>query len=141
TPEDVVALCRRLRERAQGAGELAGVIVALGGQTPLKLARTLEDAGIPVLGTSPDSIDLAEDRERFQTLCHELGIAQPPGGTATTAADARAVAEGVGFPVLVRPSYVLGGRAMQIVFDVEGLHDAMADVASVGSPGPHGGLA
>ena len=86
TPEDVLAVCRRLQERSSDAGGLAGVIVALGGQTPLKLARTLEAAGIPVLGTSPDSIDLAEDRERFQQLCERLGIAQPPGGIAGTPA-------------------------------------------------------
>jgi carbamoyl-phosphate synthase large subunit len=136
TPEDVLAVCRRLQER----GELAGVIVALGGQTPLKLARALEASGVPVLGTSPDSIDLAEDRDRFQKLCEALGVAQPPGGTATTTAAARAVAEGLGFPVLVRPSYVLGGRAMQIVFDDEGLEAAMAEMAIDGSLGREGGL-
>jgi carbamoyl-phosphate synthase large subunit len=136
TPEDVLAVCRRLAER----GELAGVVVALGGQTPLKLARTLEAAGVPVLGTSPDSIDLAEDRERFQQLCEQLGIAQPPGGTATTRDAARAVAARVGYPVLVRPSYVLGGRAMQIVFDEAGLDDAMAELAAEGSLGREGGL-
>ena len=89
TPEDVLAVCRRLQERATGSGGLTGVIVALGGQTPLKLARTLEAAGIPVLGTSPDSIDLAEDRERFHELCETLGIAQPPGGIAATPDAAR----------------------------------------------------
>ncbi|MEX1009576.1 MAG: carbamoyl-phosphate synthase large subunit [Acidimicrobiia bacterium] len=136
TPEDVLAVCRRLQER----GDLAGVVVALGGQTPLKLARTLEAAGIPVLGTSPDSIDLAEDRERFQKFCEDLGIAQPPGGTATTPAEARAIADRLGFPVLVRPSYVLGGRAMQIVFDVDGLDAAMAEMATEGSLGREGGL-
>jgi carbamoyl-phosphate synthase large subunit len=136
TPEDVLAVCRRLGER----GELAGVVVALGGQTPLKLARTLEAAGVPVLGTSPDSIDLAEDRERFQQLCERLGIAQPPGGTATTRDAAREVAARVGYPVLVRPSYVLGGRAMQIVFDEAGLDDAMAELAAEGSLGREGGL-
>jgi carbamoyl-phosphate synthase large subunit len=140
TPEDVLAVCRRLQERATGSGGLAGVIVALGGQTPLKLARTLEAAGIPVLGTSPDSIDLAEDRERFQRLCEDLGIAQPPGGIAATPEAARAVAERLGFPVLVRPSYVLGGRAMQIVFDVDSLDDAMAAMATEGSLGREGGL-
>ncbi|HEX4531278.1 MAG TPA: carbamoyl-phosphate synthase large subunit, partial [Acidimicrobiia bacterium] len=118
-PEDVLAVCRRLQERAtDGSGSLVGVVVALGGQTPLKLARTLAHAGIPVLGTSPDSIDLAEDRERFHQLCTRLGIAQPPGGTATTKEQARGIAAELGFPVLVRPSYVLGGRAMQIVYDV-----------------------
>jgi carbamoyl-phosphate synthase large subunit len=136
TAEDVVAVCRRLQQR----GELRGVIVSLGGQTPLKLARTLESAGVAVLGTSPDSIDLAEDRERFQRLCERLGIAQPPGGTATSTAEARAVAERLGFPVLVRPSYVLGGRAMQIVFDAPGLDAAMAELAAAGSLGREGGL-
>ena len=134
--EDVLAVCRRLQER----GELAGVVVALGGQTPLKLARVLEGAGIPVVGTSPDSIDLAEDRERFHALCEELGIAQPPGGTAYTAEEARVIADGLGFPVLVRPSYVLGGRAMQIVYDVESLDLAMAELAAEGTLGREGGL-
>jgi carbamoyl-phosphate synthase large subunit len=134
--EDVLAICRRLQAR----GELRGVVVALGGQTPLKLARVLESAGVPVLGTSPDSIDLAEDRQRFHALCTELGIAQPPGGTATTPADARAVAAELGFPVLVRPSYVLGGRAMQIVYDVDGLDAAMAELAADGTLGREGGL-
>jgi carbamoyl-phosphate synthase large subunit len=141
TPEDVLAVCRSLERRAEEAGgALAGVIVSLGGQTPLKLARVLEAAGIPVLGTSPDSIDLAEDRERFQALCERLDIAQPPGGIAATAADARAVADRLGFPVLVRPSYVLGGRAMQIVYDVDALDAAMAAMATEGSLGREGGL-
>ena len=136
TPEDVLAVCRRLGER----GELAGVVVALGGQTPLKLAPVLEGAGVRVLGTSPESIDLAEDRERFQQLCERLGIVQPPGGAATTLDGARAIAARVGYPVLVRPSYVLGGRAMQIVFDEAGLDDAMAELAIEGSLGREGGL-
>ncbi|MFI5046567.1 MAG: carbamoyl-phosphate synthase large subunit [Acidimicrobiia bacterium] len=141
TPEDVLAVCRALERRAAGAGgSLAGVVVSLGGQTPLKLARTLEAAGIPVLGTSPDSIDLAEDRERFHALCEHLGIAQPPGGMATTPAGARAVAAELGFPVLVRPSYVLGGRAMQIVYDTQSLDAAMAELAAEGSLGREGGL-
>jgi carbamoyl-phosphate synthase large subunit len=139
--EDVLAVCRRLQEQGEvGGGELAGVIVALGGQTPLKLARRLEQSGIPVLGTSPDSIDLAEDRERFHDLCTRLGIAQPPGGVAFTAEEARAIADELGFPVLVRPSYVLGGRAMQIVYDVESLDSAMAELASAGTLGREGGL-
>ncbi|HEY3670548.1 MAG TPA: carbamoyl-phosphate synthase large subunit, partial [Acidimicrobiia bacterium] len=139
--EDVLAVCRRLQERADlGGGELVGVVVALGGQTPLKLARSLAGAGIPVLGTSPDSIDLAEDRERFHALCTELGIAQPPGGTATTTAHAQAIAAALGFPVLVRPSYVLGGRAMQIVYDDESLVTAMEELAAEGSLGREGGL-
>ena len=141
TPEDVHAICRSLQARGDAAGgELSGVVVSLGGQTPLKLARTLEAAGVPVLGTCPDSIDLAEDRERFQALCRELDIAQPPGGTATDAIQARAVADQLGFPVLVRPSYVLGGRAMQIVYDMDALDAAMAELAAEGSLGREGGL-
>jgi carbamoyl-phosphate synthase large subunit len=141
TAEDVLAVCRRLQLRgAEGGGELAGVIVSLGGQTPLKLAHLLEDAGIPVLGTSPASIDLAEDREQFQALCERLAIQQPPGGIAATPEQARAVAARLGFPVLVRPSYVLGGRAMQIVYDIESLDSAMAELATEGTLGREGGL-
>ncbi|MGD8495181.1 MAG: carbamoyl-phosphate synthase large subunit [Gemmatimonadales bacterium] len=94
-----------------------GVIVQMGGQTPLRLARRLEELGVPILGTSVDSIDEAEDRERFEALCHEIGVATPEAGTATNLDDAIAVAERIGYPVLVRPSYVLGGRAMEIVYD------------------------
>ena len=94
-----------------------GVIVQLGGQTPLKLTRPLEDAGVRILGTSPDSIDIAEDRRRFEKLTRELGIEQPPNGTATSVDGAVEVASRIGYPVLVRPSYVLGGRAMEIVYD------------------------
>jgi len=136
TGEDVLAICAALA----GRGELAGVIVSLGGQTPLKLARTLADAGITILGTSPASIDLAEDRERFNALCTQLGIPQPEGGTAASPGDARAIADGIGYPVLVRPSYVLGGRAMQIVYDADGLEAAMAELARTGSLGREGGL-
>ncbi len=136
TSEDVLAIARRLQAR----GELAGVVVALGGQTPLKLAHTLAEAGITVLGTSPASIDLAEDRERFRELCNQLDIAQPLGATVTTAAEARDAAAEIGFPVLVRPSYVLGGRAMQIVYDVDALDAAMTELAFEGSLGREGGL-
>ncbi len=94
-----------------------GVIVQLGGQTPLKLTRALEAAGVRILGTSPDSIDIAEDRRRFDEIARKLGLAQPPNGTVTSVDEALRVAERVGYPVLVRPSYVLGGRAMQIVYD------------------------
>ncbi|MCW5853834.1 MAG: carbamoyl-phosphate synthase large subunit, partial [Anaerolineae bacterium] len=94
-----------------------GVIVQLGGQTPLKLALALQAAGVPILGTSPDAIDLAEDRERFGKLLEKLGIPQPPNGTARSLDEAHVVAERIGYPVLVRPSYVLGGRAMAIVYD------------------------
>ncbi len=134
--EGVRNVCHTL----QAAGELRGVIVALGGQTPLKLAHALEAAGIPIVGTSPDSIDLAEDRDRFNALCERLDIPQPAGGTATTVEGAQAIAGEIGFPVLVRPSYVLGGRAMQIVFDPDHLRSAMAELASEGSLGREGGL-
>ncbi|MEM7508852.1 MAG: carbamoyl-phosphate synthase large subunit [Pseudomonadota bacterium] len=99
----------------QEAGTLHGVIVQFGGQTPLKLARGLEAAGIPILGTSPDSIDLAEDRERFQKLLHDLDLRQPVNGIASSGEQAMEIAREVGYPVVIRPSYVLGGRAMEIV--------------------------
>ncbi|MGA1360041.1 MAG: carbamoyl-phosphate synthase large subunit, partial [Gemmatimonadaceae bacterium] len=100
-----------------------GVIVQLGGQTPLKLVKPLEAAGVRILGTSPDAIDIAEDRKRFEALARELGVMQPPNGTATSVAEAVAIAERIGYPVLVRPSYVLGGRAMEIVYDEPSLRD------------------
>ncbi|MHB1517175.1 MAG: carbamoyl-phosphate synthase large subunit [Acidimicrobiales bacterium] len=130
TEEDVANVLDSERSASVGEGRLAGVIVSLGGQTPLKLA-----AGLPeelVLGTSPASIDLAEDRRRWNELCDRLGFAQPPGGTATTPADALLVARAVGYPVLVRPSYVLGGRAMEIVYDDERL---VAAVEAMSAPG------
>lgn len=114
------------------------VIVSLGGQTPLKLASQI-DARL-IAGTSPNSIDLAEDRERWNALCEELFIPQPPGGTATTFEQARDIASRIGYPVLVRPSYVLGGRAMQIVHDVNHLERAMKELAHEGSLGREGGL-
>ena len=120
------------------SGTLEGVIVTLGGQTPLKLAGRLP-AGL-VLGTSPESIDLAEDRERWNALCARLEIPQPAGGTAGDLAQAAAIVERIGYPALVRPSYVLGGRAMQIVYDDEGLAAAMAELAGFGSLGREGGL-
>jgi carbamoyl-phosphate synthase large subunit len=154
TEEDVLNVCHALQdavsepsERTGGSGErprarpgLKGAIVSLGGQTPLKLARILERAGVPILGTSPGSIDAAEDRERFNALCDRLGIPQPAGGTATTVDDAVAVAAAVGYPVLVRPSYVLGGRAMEIVFDEHDLRRAMQELTHTGSLGREGGL-
>ena len=115
-----------------------GVMVSLGGQTPLKLASELP-ADL-VFGTPPDSIDLAEDRERWNALCAQLEIPQPPGGTAVNAEEAVAICEKIGFPALVRPSYVLGGRAMTIVYDFEGLTKAMEQLASFGSLGREGGL-
>jgi len=102
-----------------------GVIVQFGGQTPLNLATRLDDAGVPIIGTSPDSIDLAEDRKRFSALLNELQIPQPPNGTATTKEEARAIADKLGYPVLVRPSFVLGGRAMAIVYDEQTLDEYM----------------
>jgi carbamoyl-phosphate synthase large subunit len=123
-------------ERA--AGELVGVVVALGGQTPLKLASALP-ADL-VLGTSPASIDAAEDRERWNALCARLEIPQPAGGTATSVDEALAVVGRIGYPALLRPSYVLGGRAMEIVYDEDGLRRAMAELASFGSLGREGGL-
>ncbi|MBA3403223.1 MAG: carbamoyl-phosphate synthase large subunit, partial [Gemmatimonadaceae bacterium] len=100
-----------------------GVIVQLGGQTPLKLTRGLEAAGVKILGTSPDSIDIAEDRRRFDAIARQLGVQQPPNGTATSVAEAVEIAERIGYPALVRPSYVLGGRAMEIVYDAASLED------------------
>ena len=98
-----------------------GVIVQFGGQTPLKLAVSLEQAGVPILGTSPDSIDRAEDRERFKEVLDKLGLRQPPSGTSRSPEEALHIANEIGYPVLVRPSYVLGGRAMQLVYDEENL--------------------
>ncbi len=141
TEEDVVAVCARLASAAEGnGGRVEGVIVGLGGQTPLKLAHALERAGVPVLGTSPGSIDAAEDRERFNELCTKLGIPQPDGGIAATPDAAVEVAHEIGFPVLVRPSYVLGGRAMEIVYDEPDLRRAMGELAHTGSLGREGGL-
>ncbi len=111
-----------------------GVVVQLGGQTPLKLARGLEQAGVPILGTSPDAIDAAEDRGRFEALARELGVTQPPSGAAMSLQDALAVVERVGYPVLVRPSYVLGGRGMRIVYDGDTLNDYFTRAARV-APG------
>ncbi|MBF0093968.1 MAG: carbamoyl-phosphate synthase large subunit [Alphaproteobacteria bacterium] len=127
TAEDVIELVRV----EQRKGRLLGVIVQLGGQTPLKLADALEKAGIPILGTSPDAIDLAEDRERFQSLLHTLGLIQPANGVARSPDEARAVAARIGYPVVVRPSYVLGGRAMRIVYGEEALDDYMRQSVSV----------
>ena len=134
TIEDVLNVI----EAERGAGRLSGVIVALGGQTPLKLASRLPE-GL-VLGTSPASIDLAEDRERWGALCARLEIPQPAGGTATDLEEAQRVIGRIGYPALVRPSYVLGGRAMEIVYDDEGLERAMEQLSVFGSLGREGGL-
>ncbi len=123
TLEDVLEIVRIERP--------LGVVVQLGGQTPLKLARGLAAAGVTILGTSPDAIDVAEDRSRFEALARELGVRQPPNGTARTLDEALAVAERVGYPVLVRPSYVLGGRAMEIVYDAESLRNWFAATFTV----------
>jgi carbamoyl-phosphate synthase large subunit len=125
TDEDVANV---LEAELAAGGSLAGVIVSLGGQTPLKLAGSLPPE--LVLGTSPASIDLAEDRERWNALCERLSIPQPPGGTASTTPDALAVAQRVGYPVLLRPSYVLGGRAMEIVYDDEGVRRVMQSMTT-----------
>jgi len=127
-------------ERESELGEVVGVIVGLGGQTPLKLAHAIEAGGHTILGTSPASIDLAEDRERWSDLCARLAIPQPAGGTATDLAGALAVTKRVGYPGLVRPSYVLGGRAMSIVYDDEELAHAMEELAGFGALGREGGL-
>ncbi len=113
-----------------------GVIVQYGGQTPLKLARALEAAGVPIIGTSPDSIDLAEDRERFQKLLERLGLKQPPNATARSVEQALNAAKELGYPLVVRPSYVLGGRAMEIVFNEEGLQRYMKEAVSVSNDSP-----
>ena len=132
TSEDVIELLRV----EQSNGELMGVIVQLGGQTPLKLSHDLQAAGIPILGTSPDAIDLAEDRERFQALLIDLGLKQPKNGLARSATEAVTVAEEVGFPLVIRPSYVLGGRAMEIVHDMAGLKRYMTDAVQVSGKSP-----
>jgi carbamoyl-phosphate synthase large subunit len=113
-----------------------GVIVQLGGQTPLKLTKGLAAAGVRILGTSPDAIDVAEDRRRFDALARELGVAQPPNGTATSVDEAVGIAAGIGYPVLVRPSYVLGGRAMQIVYDEAALRNYFASAVRVSEERP-----
>jgi carbamoyl-phosphate synthase large subunit len=132
TAEDVLEILRVEQQN----GELVGVIVQFGGQTPLKLAQALEDAGIPILGTSPDAIDLAEDRERFSALVERLGLRQPANGIARSRDEAVAVAARIGYPVLMRPSYVLGGRAMEIVDSVQQLDDYIATAVQVSGDSP-----
>ncbi|MDX5362002.1 MAG: carbamoyl-phosphate synthase large subunit [Alphaproteobacteria bacterium] len=123
-------------EKEQEKGRLVGVIVQFGGQTPLKLAQALEENGIPILGTSPDMIDLAEDRERFQQLLHTLGLRQPANGIAHSAEEAREIAERIGYPVVIRPSYVLGGRAMEIVRDTPQLERYIKTAVVVSGTSP-----
>ena len=113
-----------------------GVIVQFGGQTPLKLSRALEEAGAPIIGTSPDSIDVAEDRERFQVLVRELELKQPANATARTEEQAVRLAREVGFPLVVRPSYVLGGRAMEVVFTEDDLRTYMTHAVQVSNDSP-----
>ncbi|MFN5202583.1 MAG: carbamoyl-phosphate synthase large subunit [Gemmatimonas sp.] len=128
TLEDVLEIVEREQPE--------GVIVQLGGQTPLKLTRPLEAAGVRILGTSPDAIDTAEDRRRFEAIARELGIEQPANGTATSVEEAVTIAQTIGFPVLVRPSYVLGGRAMEIVHDEPSLRDYFERAARVSEERP-----
>ena len=139
TPEDVAEVIDAERAALTNGARIIGVIVALGGQTPLKLAQSLDPQ--LVLGTSVASIDAAEDRAQWSAICQKIGVEQPPGDVATTLAEARAVVEQIGYPVLVRPSYVLGGRAMQIVYDDDTLERAMTDLlAEHGSLAREGGV-
>ncbi len=128
TFEDVMDICERERPE--------GVLVTFGGQTPLKLAHALEDAGVPILGTKPEAIDLAEDRKRFAAVLDELGIAYPPAGTATTLDEALEVAHRIGYPLLVRPSYVLGGRGMVIAYSDEYLKRYIEEATAVSPDHP-----
>jgi carbamoyl-phosphate synthase large subunit len=134
TAEDVIELVRK----EQSNGEVLGLIVQLGGQTPLKLARALEEAGIPILGTSPDAIDAAEDRKRFQALLEDLNLKQPRNATALTEPGVLQVAREIGYPVVIRPSYVLGGRGMSIVRDEEHMRETLAasDIFQIGGDAP-----
>jgi carbamoyl-phosphate synthase large subunit len=132
TSEDVIAIVRREQQN----GTLLGCIVQYGGQTPLKLSQALAREGIPILGTSADAIDIAEDRERFQHLLHRLGLRQPENGIARSAEEAETITERIGFPVVIRPSYVLGGRAMEIVHDRTGLHRYMREAVRVSGETP-----
>jgi carbamoyl-phosphate synthase large subunit len=132
TAEDVLEIVRREQEK----GELLGVIVQLGGQTPLKLAAELQAAGVPILGTSPDSIDLAEDRERFASLVQQLDLKQPANGIARSREEALRVAERIGYPVLLRPSYVLGGRGMEVVDGPQQLEHYIATAVQVSGRSP-----
>ncbi len=132
TIEDVIEIVR-----VEGArGEVVGLNIQFGGQTPLRLAKALEAAGIPILGTSPDAIDLAEDRERFQKLLKRLDLRQPANGTAHSLEQAAAIVERIGLPVVVRPSYVLGGRAMEIIHDADSLEKYMREAIKVSGDAP-----
>jgi carbamoyl-phosphate synthase large subunit len=132
TAEDVIEIVRV----EQSNGRVLGVIVQFGGQTPLNLAKALEQADIPILGTTPDAIDLAEDRQRFQQLLRRLGLRQPQNGTASSPQQAEEIATRIGYPVVIRPSYVLGGRAMEIVHDAAGLHRYISRAVTVSGSSP-----
>jgi carbamoyl-phosphate synthase large subunit len=132
TAEDVLEILHT----EQSKGTLHGVIVQFGGQTPLKLAKSLEDAGINILGTSPDAIDLAEDRDRFKQLLDKLKLRQPQNGIATSTEQAREIVDRIGYPVVIRPSYVLGGRAMEIVHDAGQLERYMREAVVVSGDSP-----
>ncbi|HBN77216.1 MAG TPA: carbamoyl phosphate synthase large subunit, partial [Planctomycetaceae bacterium] len=128
TLEDVLNICDRIKPD--------GVIVQFGGQTPLNLAKGLEAAGVPIIGTTPDSIDAAEDRERFQEILNSIGLKQPPNGIASDVEGAQATAAQIGYPVLVRPSYVLGGRAMQICYQESELIRYMTEAVNASPDRP-----
>jgi carbamoyl-phosphate synthase large subunit len=130
--EDVISLIRTEQQN----GTLLGCIVQYGGQTPLKLSQALEEAGIPILGTTADAIDIAEDRERFAVLLQKLGLRQPENGIARSAEQAEAIADRIGYPIIIRPSYVLGGRAMEIVYDRNGLARYMREVVRASAENP-----
>ena len=132
TAEDVIEIIHKEMTN----GTVKGVIVQLGGQTPLKISAAIEAAGIPILGTSPDAIDLAEDRERFQKLVHELDLKQPSNGIAHSTDEARAIVEKVGLPVVIRPSYVLGGRAMEVIHVMSDLDRYMSEAVVVSGDNP-----
>jgi len=132
TAEDVLEIIHA----EQKNGTLAGVIVQFGGQTPLNLAKALEEAGVPILGTTPDAIDLAEDRDRFAKLIKKLGLRQPENGVARSAAEARKIAARIGYPIVIRPSYVLGGRAMEIVRNEEQLDRYITQAVVVSGTSP-----
>jgi len=132
TAEDVIEIVRVEARR----GTVLGVIVQFGGQTPLNLAKALEAAEIPILGTSPDAIDLAEDRQRFQQLLQQLCLRQPDNGTAYSPEQAEVIAQRIGYPVVIRPSYVLGGRAMEIVHDTAGLQRYIRNAVRVSGSSP-----
>src|SRR5438094_1009758 len=132
TLEDVLEVVHAEQQQ----GTVAGVIVQLGGQTPLGLAQRLKDAGVPIVGTSPESIHLAEDRGAFGALLARAALPAPRHGTATSFAEAKAIADEIGYPVLVRPSYVLGGRGMEIVYDEAMLHGYIGRATAISPEHP-----